>query len=221
MTFASAAAVFIVAGLTFVSYRSADNTARPRPAAPPPESVAKQAPAPPPPVRVPPDNPLEPPDKIAETASIPALPPPAADAVKAVPALRAAQAAFAAKDYESAADNLTVAISEQPNNAELYWRRAEVYRALGKPELARLDADQALELAPGDPYANLVKGELLSDEALQARASEVPDLRALALSHYQKAKAASNLTATDKQFVDRRIKLATQASPASRPVNAR
>ena len=219
MTFASAAAVFIVAGLTFINYRSANNAALRHPVPPPPESVARQAP--PPPVEVSPAPPVEPENKIAETASMPALPPPTADAMKAVPALRAAQAAFAAKDYESAADNLTVAISEQPNNAELYWRRAEVYRALGKAELAMLDADQALELAPNDPYAHLVKGELLSDEALQARASEVPDLRALALSHYQKAKAASNLSAADKEFVDRRIKLAAQASAPSRPVAAR
>jgi tetratricopeptide (TPR) repeat protein len=57
-----------------------------------------------------------------------------------------AEAAIEKKDYDSALNDLNVAITLQKNSAEAYAARGDVYLAQKKIELARLDYNQAIKL---------------------------------------------------------------------------
>ena len=50
-------------------------------------------------------------------------------------------------DNQGALEDYTKAISLDPENADLYKQRSEVYRRLNEPEKAKADANKAIELS--------------------------------------------------------------------------
>ncbi len=123
-------------------------------------------------------------------------PPPQAVAAAAQPAATEALAATKRGNYRLAVTNLTVAIKQDPTNAELYWRRAEAYQRIGQAELALKDLDQSIQLSPDASYPHLLKAEILSASAKHE----------LAIQEYQHAAKAASATPQVKEFADKRAK---------------
>jgi hypothetical protein len=121
-------------------------------------------------------------------------PPPKAASPLAQPALEAALAASSAGDYRTAINSLTAAIKRDPQNAELYWRRAEAYSHVGQPQLALRDLDESIRLTPDATYPHLLKGEILTASGLYSQA----------LQEFQDAAAAPSSSPQAKEFAAKR-----------------
>lgn len=121
-------------------------------------------------------------------------PPPTAAAPIAQPALETALAASKAGDYQMAVNSLTAAIKQDPQNAELYWRRAEAYSHIGQPQLALRDLDESIRLAPDASYPHLLKGEILTASGLYSQARQ----------EFQRASAAPSASPQAKEFAAKR-----------------
>jgi hypothetical protein len=121
-------------------------------------------------------------------------PPPKAAAPIAQPAMEAALAASKAGDYQMAVSSLTAAIKQDPQNAELYWRRAEAYSHVGQPQLALRDLDESIRLAPDATYPHLLKGEILTASGLYPQARQ----------EFQSAAAAPSASPQAKEFAAKR-----------------
>ena len=79
-------------------------------------------------------------------------------AVALTPLLGVSQSLHAHGDLSEQIEAVTVQIARTPQDAELYLRRGELYRAHGDWPAARADYDKAAALAPGWPTVDLVRG---------------------------------------------------------------
>ncbi len=126
----------------------------------------------------------------------PVPPPRAALLAERIPAYREGIAAAERKDYLAAAKQFSAALEIDPNSAELYWRRAEAYKALSKVDLAKQDLDQSIALDPNHAYAHILKGELAQAESNHE----------LAVKEYRAAQASPIISPENKAFLEDRLK---------------
>ena len=76
---------------------------------------------------------------------------------------------IAASQYELAIPKLSVHVSIEPDNSELFYKRALCYSRLGRPEAALTNIDKALQIDPREEYHRLRSAILEDLKVIESR----------------------------------------------------
>lgn len=85
---------------------------------------------------------------------------------------RYAYAFFKQRDYANALINITMALTEEPENADYWLLSAKAYKGLGRPQDAHADLDAAILLAPQRTELKVMKSMWFYQEGQIAQARE-------------------------------------------------